>query len=162
MGLPASFGGSAQKRRRTSSHSGPSPSPEASVVEAWMEASAAEPLLCGAEQAASAPAGGGASAEGEELRIDDADGQAYSRDSFIEAYGYEDGLQAWGTATPARALAPSGSGSGSGTAVAGLPPRRLSLLRPAPAADNVRAASATSALRDGGLPPPTSYAGRGW
>ena len=39
---------------------------------------------------------------GEELRYDEADGEAYPRASFIEVYGYEDGIEAWRSARVAR------------------------------------------------------------
>ena len=91
------------------------PAPPATVMP-WgddvMEMMApAEPAVptAGAVFGDQAPADGAAAAA-EELRIDEEDGQAYSRDSFIEAYGYEDGLDAWRTALvtrPAAALAPA-------------------------------------------------------
>ena len=40
--------------------------------------------------------------EEEELRYDEDDGEAYSRASFIEVYGYEEGVEAWRTARVAR------------------------------------------------------------
>ena len=51
--------------------------------------------------------------EGEELRYDVEDGKAYPRTSFIEVYGYEEGMIAWKTARvarPAAGMNPAGSG----------------------------------------------------